>query len=151
MRTVFKSSQDRSSMELMMTPMIDVVFLLLVFFLATASFEIIEQMLPGGISDQGIAAGQSELPLPDETRDVNDCIVRIARSTTEAAGYTYQFNGSEAPNRETLIQQIKNLVKAKSDIPIIVHPDEDIPIGIAIEIYDRARAAGSLRVYFAAR
>jgi biopolymer transport protein ExbD len=139
-------------MELMMTPMIDVVFLLLVFFLATASFEIVEQLLPGGISDQGVVAGASDQPPPpDETRDIDDCIVRIAKSALPSTPFEYRFNDNLVADRASLVQQIRNIVRVKSDIPIIVHPDDDVPIGAAVDIYDQARASGGLRVYFAAR
>ena len=37
-------------MDSAMTPMIDVVFLLLIFFVWTASFQIVEQILPSEIS-----------------------------------------------------------------------------------------------------
>ena len=36
----------RDSLEIKMTPMIDVVFLLLIFFVWTASFQVVEYLLP---------------------------------------------------------------------------------------------------------
>ena len=38
--------RTRGDLEISMTPMIDVVFLLLVFFVWTASFQVVENMLP---------------------------------------------------------------------------------------------------------
>jgi biopolymer transport protein ExbD len=133
--------------------MIDVVFLLLIFFIATASFEIVEQLMPTGVSDQGIATGVAEQPPPPESlTDVNDCIARILHNKQDGGNsFRYLFNGSEVASREILVQRLTAVVKVKSDIPIIVHPDDDVPIGVAIDIYDQARAAGGLRVYFAAR
>jgi biopolymer transport protein ExbD len=136
-------------MELSMTPMIDVVFLLLVFFLATASFEIIEGSLPGSISETSLAAGDETEPLPPELiEDINDCVTRISK-LRESQDFTFHFNGDLVSDRSELIQRLQAIVRVKPDIPIIVHPDNDIPIGVAVDIYDQARAAGGLRVYFA--
>ena len=42
----------RRELEIKMTPMIDVVFLLLVFFVWTASFQAIEYLLPSSLSQK---------------------------------------------------------------------------------------------------
>ena len=140
-------------MEIMMTPMIDVVFLLLIFFLTTASFEIVEQLLPTGISDQGVdASGNSDIAPPPETvADINDCIVRIRTGAADAAGYRYELNGAVVAGPQAVAQRLRAIVAVRSDVPIIVDPDDSIAIASAVEIYDLARAAGGLRVYFAAR
>ena len=41
---------QRRAVSLNMTPMIDVIFLLLVFFLATSSFQVVEKLLPSSVS-----------------------------------------------------------------------------------------------------
>jgi biopolymer transport protein ExbD len=148
MKIPLSTRPTSAGMELMMTPMIDVVFLLLVFFLATSSFEKLEQMLPGGIADQGAKAGSSEpVLLPDTLRDIQDCIIRIEASADRV--WSYRFNGSSMPDQQQLLAQAQAVIQAKPDIPIIVHPDDPVPMGLAIEIYDRLRAAGGLRVFFA--
>lgn len=152
MKTRFGSSRQSSTTELMMTPMIDVVFLLLVFFLATASFEIVEQLLPTGISDDGNSRSSQEALLPpDPQQDVNDCIIRISQVDQASNVYRYQFNDSPPMELDSVVKRISQVIQVKSDIPIIVHPEEKIPIGVAVEIYDQARKSGALRVYFAAR
>ena len=42
----------RRELEIKMTPMIDVVFLLLVFFVWTASFQAVEYLLPSSLSQK---------------------------------------------------------------------------------------------------
>ena len=44
--------RDQGALEIKMTPMIDVVFLLLVFFVWTASFHAVEYLLPSSLSQQ---------------------------------------------------------------------------------------------------
>ncbi|GIW98073.1 MAG: hypothetical protein KatS3mg111_1406 [Pirellulaceae bacterium] len=43
--------------DVAMTPMIDVIFLLLVFFLATSSFRAVEKLLPSGVTEFAPVAG----------------------------------------------------------------------------------------------
>jgi len=140
-------------MEIMMTPMIDVVFLLLIFFLTTSSFEILEQLLPSGISDKGIvAAGNTEnIPPPEVFTDLNDCIVKIVAKPGENKTYTYEFNGASIATPQAIAQRLRAIIAVRADIPIIVDPDDSVPIALAVEIYDQARAAGGLQVFFAAR
>ncbi len=136
-----------------MTPMIDVVFLLLIFFLTTSSFEIIEQLLPSGISDQGMqASGQAEnLPPPESITDINDCIVKIRTQPGDNPSYIYEFNGTVVEGPQAIFQRLQAIISVRADVPIIVDPDDQVSIASAVEVYDRARAAGGLRVYFAAR
>lgn len=153
MRTNYTDRFNQSSFEISMTPMIDVVFLLLIFFLTTANFQIIEQLLPSGISDQGIAAsGKAEdLPPPEQPAEVNDCIVRILAKPGELKNFVFEFNGATIPDPQAISQRLRAVIAARANVPIIVDPDDSVPISIAVDIYDRARAAGGLQVYFAAR
>ena len=59
-------STSGSGYDIPMTPMIDVVFLLLVFFVWTASFQLVENRLPGAIAPPtagGTVRTYSSLPL----------------------------------------------------------------------------------------
>ncbi|MFN5850466.1 MAG: ExbD/TolR family protein, partial [Pirellulaceae bacterium] len=44
------ASRRQGALDLMMTPMIDVVFLLLVYFIATTSFQKPENQMPTGVA-----------------------------------------------------------------------------------------------------
>ena len=65
-----------SDLDSAMTPMIDVVFLLLVFFVWTASFQIVEQILPSEISAQ-LGSEPSEIVDPPPEQDFDDIVVAI--------------------------------------------------------------------------
>ena len=66
------------AMELKMTPMIDVVFLLLVFFVWTASFQIVERLLPGSLLP---AAGtQTAQPIEPEQLDFERIVIHIGQA-----------------------------------------------------------------------
>lgn len=80
-KRVFRSSAPRPKrMQLRMVPMIDVVFLLLVFFLVTANFRSREGFLPAELPRQLVHAQQTELE-PLEIRlasqDGRQCLIEI--------------------------------------------------------------------------
>ena len=70
-------STDGADMEIKMTPMIDVVFLLLVFFIWTASFQIVEQVLPSHLSEVAgsLPTNPDEPPPIDE--DFDKVVLRV--------------------------------------------------------------------------
>jgi biopolymer transport protein ExbD len=76
MRRMSTYRQQRRDLDVKMTPMIDVVFLLLVFFLWTASFRITEQVLPSHVSASPAAQpAASQAPLPEE--DFDEVVIRV--------------------------------------------------------------------------
>ena len=67
---------NETDLESAMTPMINVVFLLLVFFVWTASFQVVEQILPSEMLAQtGTEPSESMDPPPEQ--DFDDVVVRI--------------------------------------------------------------------------
>ena len=57
-------TSNDDSLELKMTPMIDVVFLLLVFFVWTTSFELPEFDLPGSLAELPMGAAEESSDKP---------------------------------------------------------------------------------------
>ncbi len=129
----------------MMTPMIDVVFLLLVFFLWTSSFQIVEYVLPGQLSvSGGTTATPSEPPPPP---DFDPVIVRLTQS---GGGVAWTINKRPVASLTAVEQTLREIAAAKSDVRVIIDPDAQVPLGPVIDVYDRARAAGFSEVQFAA-
>ncbi len=154
MRTDFSSARERGSVEIMMTPMIDVVFLLLVFFLATSSFDKPEQLLPGGISQAAkpiIGAGAENVLPPELVRELDDCIIRILAQGRENGEPTYTLNGTPVVDLGALNERMKSILTIRQDIPVIVDPDASITMDIAITVYDAARSMGGQQVFFAVK
>lgn len=138
---------QRRPLELQMTPMIDCVFLLLVYFLWSSSFIPQEYLLPGELSAAPATApgGSNDEPPPPEA-DFEDVVVRLHRS---AAGVTWQLNDQDVPtlaNLQTLLARISGI---KQDAPVVLHPDEEVPLGDVIDVYDIARQVGFEKVQFA--
>jgi biopolymer transport protein ExbD len=137
----------RGDVDIKMTPMIDVVFLLLVFFLWTASFHIVEQVLPSSVSaQQGSDPVLSDQPPPPQD-DFDDVVVRI---TWTGNGPAWRVNGQPLDSLAAVRATLRSIVRIKSDAPVILHPDSQVPLGHVIDIYDITRLEGFDAVQFAA-
>jgi biopolymer transport protein ExbD len=130
-----------------MTPMIDVVCLLLVFFVWTASFHIAEQVLPSSISSVrgSEPSDSSEPPPPDE--DFDDVVIRIFWSDDQP---TWQVNEEPMGSLAAVRGALNAIAQVKPDAPVILHPEGDVPLGHVIDIYDATRLEGFEKIQFAA-
>lgn len=140
------SGSDRCSrdLEISMTPMIDVVFLLLIFFICTANFQAPEQSLPTSLLLSG--ANLPDVPL-EEVPDLERIVVESRVSASQVA---WQVNQTPCPDLASLKQLLTTLAEVDSGLPVTLDPDSATPLGDVINAYDAARAAGLLQVQFAA-
>jgi biopolymer transport protein ExbD len=136
----------RGPVDVKMTPMIDVVFLLLVFFIWTASFQIVEYVLPSNLlAVAGEAADPSDVP-PPET-DFDQIVVRILWTGSAVA---WQVNDVPLTSLGQVKDTLEQIAQIKRDAPLILHPDPDVPLGDVIDVYDISRLAGFEKIQFAA-
>lgn len=130
-----------------MTPMIDVVFLLLVFFVWTSSFELPEFDLPSAIAQP--PSGGSEVGSDRPPAEVFDEIV--IRLHLQDANLVIELNGQVVDHLAALRTRLEEIIALGVQPPVIVDPAEQITMESAVAVYDAARAAGADRVLFAAR
>jgi len=136
--------RDRKPLQIAMTPMIDVVFLLLVFFLWTSSFQIAEYLLPSSVSSPQAAGSTAEEPL--ETEDFEQIVVRIFDNQGTLA---YRVNQRQSADLGEVRSILGTLVGIKQDIPLIIDPDEGVPVGGVIDVYDIGRVLNFQEIQFA--
>lgn len=128
-----------------MTPMIDVVFLLLIFFVWTSGTQMIEYILPSQLlAQQGNVASQATDPLPEQ--DFDSVVIRLRYDGTLP---DWTINDQPMNSVGQVSNTLDTLAKINIDAPIIVHPDENVPLGYVIEIYDVSKLAGFDKVSFA--
>jgi len=137
----------REPLDVKMTPMIDVVFLLLIFFVWTASFQIVEHVLPSSISEvSGSDAPNPNEPPPPEA-DFDDVVVRILWTET---GARWRVGEESFDALSGVRAKLARIFAVNDAAPVIIDPDAATPLGNVIDVYDLSREVGFREVQFAA-
>ena len=126
-----------------MTPMIDIVFLLLIFFVCASVGQIRESLLP-----TELPAGSIESP---EFMDVEKPLVEVwlklyrnddTRTVVEMNDLRYH----DFQQLQTILAELSALA---SEIPVILDIAPDVPMQDMIRVYDACRAADFETIQFA--
>ncbi len=137
----------RGDLEIQMTPMIDVVFLLLVFFLWSASFQIVERVLPSNLSEVVGSRPESTDEPPPPQEDFDKVVIRVQWVND---GPAWRINDMVAGNLQQVRSRLQAIAGIKRDVPVILHPDPAVPLGHVIDLYDITRLTGFEQIQFAA-
>jgi len=131
----FKTGYEDRKARVEMLPLMDVVFLVLVFFI----YAMLSMVLHHGLEVDLPEAGQSQL----DTRDyVNITITSDNRILV----------GETETTRDGLIPLLMNkLDESDPETPVYIEGDRSAGLGIAIEILDLLRGAGIEKVSFSCR
>jgi len=132
-------------LDVKMTPMIDVVFLLLIFFVWTASFQIVEHLLPSRL----IAVG-GEGPPTDLKPDMEDFDQVVVRLLWDRGEPIWLVNDTPRASLQEVGKTLETLAEIKTDIPVILDPAAEVPLGHVIDVYDLSRQVGFRKIQFAA-
>lgn len=137
---------SRRPLELQMTPMIDCVFLLLVYFLWSSSFVPLEYLLPGELSAATSSAGgaTNDEPPPPEA-DFEDIVIRLIGRGQQVR---WEVNGQVVSEEGQLRSLLTRIAGIKLDAPVVLHPDSDVAVGAVIDVYDLARQVGFVKIQF---
>ena len=129
--------------ELKMTPMIDVIFLLLVFFVCTANFHPLEEILPMNTTLPGNVTTE-RVQLDPVKLDVVSIQISFDHEPH------WQIEGNQC----TSLHEVQNILlliqNVKEDIPVIIESAENVPMENVIDVYDVCRRTGLSRIQFAA-
>jgi biopolymer transport protein ExbD len=132
---MFSSMQQRknndASPAVDMAPLIDVVFILLIFFLVTATF----------VRETGI---EVERPQATASSAMDQQAMRIS-ITVNGTIYT---EGS-AVDLQTLRSKVSTFVSTNPNSPVIVIPDQDTRAQRVVDVMDAAKLAGAANVAIA--
>lgn len=132
-------SRRRPPPELDLTPLIDAVFLLLVFFLVTATTaqnqaqSSVPVDLPEGATGEGVGADQ-----------------RITVHLEEDGTVTVETAGAEpfvASDIAALRAHLTSARASEPNAPVYLRGDREVPYGRVMEVLDAARSVGFRQVY----
>lgn len=113
-----------------LTSMIDVVFLLLIFFLVTADFAQQEHKLPSALQTEGGGVRSS---------DLQPQIIRISLDNGEPVYTIGQVRSSDRVSLEAVLKQLPR------DAGVAIKADPDVPIQSIATALQAARNAGFSR------
>lgn len=141
--------RDRpTAVELQLTPMIDCVFLLMVYFIWSSSFAIAEMSLPSKLSTPpGIGAAPGAAKSPPAEADFPNVVVRVLWT---GSGPIWTVNDTPVGSLVELRQMLISIARIKQDAPLIIDPASDVPLGDVIDVFDLSRVVGFQKVQFAA-
>ena len=115
-----------------LTPMVDVVFLLIIFFMVSTTFITLETGLPVDLPRaQSAQAQPSELPTVTVTRD------------------NRVFLGGAEVGVGELVVLLQGAMEASGHTTVVLRADEAVPHGFVVEVMDLIRMAGAQRIAIA--
>ena len=124
------SAEESSDAGIDMSPLIDCVFILLIFFIVTTTF----------VEETGV-----EVDKPQAASAVRLEKTSILLALTDKGEVVYG-------GREIGISGVQPLVKRmlqKEDIPVIIQADAAAPSGLLVRVIDEAKLAGAVKVSLA--
>lgn len=131
----------RQNMSLPLTPLIDVTFMLLLYFLLTSTFKQPEQQM------------MAPLPAPGGKQSVLMPIHITLRPTGSMdTGVQYQIGEDEATGdlsdvRATLDARARAI--SDLEVPVVIHADEEVRWNYVVEAFNAASTAGFEAITFA--
>lgn len=127
----FKNSSDNSEDAVVdISPLIDCVFILLIFFIVTTTF----------VDETGV-----EVDKPQAASSVQLEKTSIMIAITQNGEIVYGGN-------EIGISGIRPLVKRmmqKEEVPVIIQADQNVMSGLMVRVIDEAKLAGAMKVSIA--
>ena len=124
-------STERIQAYISMTPMIDVVFLLLIFFMVTSTY----------IQTSSLNVDLPKAQTSDTSDQQNNTLVIYQNGSIE-------WNGSPVQWSE-LTSLFQNLKAENPDASIVIQGDQDVPYQSVVQAMDAARVSGIERLSLA--
>jgi len=128
-------SGNREDVELNITPLIDVVFLLLIFFMVSTTFE---------------RESEINITLPEASKELTEAKPDAISVAIDSRSRIY-VNGRTLINSQlsTIKQAIYEALGNLTDVPIIISADAETNHQSVVKVMDAARQLGLVRITFA--
>jgi biopolymer transport protein ExbD len=128
---VHAKRKERYRMQMPMTSLIDIVFMLLIYFLLTTNF-MVDEGIKIKLPQAQAAAPQTEEPI-----------------TVYVDAQGRAFLGEEALSLDRLFDRLKQKIGARKDELVVIRADRAVILNKAVKVLDIAKAAGAGRLCLA--
>ncbi|MCD4716213.1 MAG: biopolymer transporter ExbD [Desulfobacterales bacterium] len=128
---VYHRRKNRIQIQMPLTSLIDIVFLLLIYFLLTANF-----MVEEGIK---IKLPQAKASAPQTEEVITIYVDKQGRA----------FLGTREFSYAGLFDRLREMIKHRTDKLVVVRADRAVILNKAVKIMDIAKAAGAERLCLA--
>ena len=130
-------SEERDAPEIGLTPLIDVVFLLLIFFMVSTTFE---------------RSSELNIELPAASAIANDPGAAVIDVVIDSGGgVRVEGLALASPDTASVRRALAAAAKGLDAPPVIISADARTPHQSVVTVMDAARAAGLRKLTFAAR
>lgn len=127
-----KRQRQEESAEVNVTPLLDIVFIMLIFFIVTASFA----------KEFGIDVNRPSDEPSEVQQEVDVIFVEITQTgQIQVDNRTVDIQAVEA--------NVQNLLSANPEAPVVVSAHSDAQSGLLVRVIDQARQAGAANVSIA--
>jgi biopolymer transport protein ExbD len=152
MRLPDHSSRTSAGENQTMTPMIDVVFLLLVFFVCASVGQTPDLLLPAALS-AGTTTTLTEVtePQDDELWDHQQVRIRLSAISDSPRGLQIELNEGQVNGVDDLERRLRRLAQADLDSQIILDTGDTVSTRQFISIYDLCQLLKFRRISLATR
>ena len=127
--------------RLNMAAMVDIGFLLLIFFMCTSSISQLESSLPSQVSQLGPGSGR-------ESEDILPYIVRLERVSE---GVLVSIEDRPCATFDDLFEKLRGTYARGGDNQVLIKGQGTVPFGYMVAALDACRRAGFQKVAFSAK
>ncbi len=136
MKLTSRTQKHEGKIELQMTSMIDVVFLLLIFFLTTTAFVETERIVDSTLQVDRQSAAASQ-------RDFEPAIIEVVRGDS---GFVYQLGGREITTFDELVGILSKFENKHEGA--FVRVSDEAPFAMAAAAIQASKSAGFAAVSY---
>ena len=134
-----------------MTSMIDVIFLLLIFFVCASAGQVQEAHLPTELAPGSVESAVNPVVVERPFGEVWLKLHRRAAAAPQAEQTVVELNDREYSDDASLRQTLVVLAETTPEIPVILDIDGPVPLGDVVRVYDACQAANFQQISFATK
>ncbi len=134
MRRRFSTGADDDEAQINLTPMLDVVFIMLIFFIVTATF----------VRERGIDVAQPDPSERPETVDPDQRVILVSISNRDRITISQRD-----VDWRNVRANIERLHAENPEAPVVIRPHPDSSTDAMIHVMDSARQAGIFNISLA--